>query len=298
MQLSIAFVTSRYEPRFQWFLDSLKGQIRPGDDIELLWCDLHFTGDGTGTNPEYKHFAPKPCVWSGPHRILKDNWWSKSNSINTCICLAKHDWLAFVDDRCVLGDHWLQSVREAQSKQRVVVGSYAKFHGMKVQNGKILDYGKLDGQDGRNYPKDHQVKVEPNAFFGCCWASPLEWLLEINGAEERMCGTSMEDIIMGYHLANAGHSIWYDARMFCFQDRTPDECGPVMRRSSRDRHPYDHSDRAWTALATIAKESRSNPDVNLRLWRDNAQIGLGWNPVVPNQLDWWNGKPIKEWDNL
>lgn len=297
MNLSVAFITSRYEPRFQWFLDSLKPQILSGDNIEILWCDLHFTGEPF-RDGNYVHFQPKPCVWSGPHRILKENWWSKSNSINTAICLAKHDTIAFCDDRCVLGPHWLDSVREAQSKQRVVVGSYAKYHGMKVQNGKILDFGKCDSSDQRQYAKDHQVKVEPNAFFGCTWVSPLEWLLEMNGADERLDGTSMEDIILGYHFVANGHSVWYDARMLCLQDRTPEECGPAMKRSSRQRYPYDKEDRAWRALERIAKQKRANPDFDLREMRTKVQNGEPFPPVDPNKLDWWNNQPIKEWDNL
>lgn len=239
---------------------------------------------------------PKPCVWSGPNRLTKDNWWSKSSHINTAICLAKHDWFAACDDRCVLGPLWLQSIREAMAGNYVVAGSYAKYHGMKVDGGKIIEHGKLDGEDGRQLAKNKPVPCQAASFFGCTWAAPLEWLLNINGASEQMDGTSMEDVIMGHHFTNAGYPLRYDSRMFITEDRTPDELGTPMRRSSRDKHPYDKNDRAWRALATIAKEKRANNGYDLRELRENILAGGEWPAVDPNAMDWWDGKPIKEWD--
>lgn len=295
MNLSIAFITSRYEPRFQWFLESLKPQIRSGDDIEILWCDLHFTGEGTGTNPEYKHFAPKPCVWSGAWKLTKDHWWSKASSLNSAICHAAHQRVAFVDDRCILGDHWLQSVREADDKGRIVVGSYAKFHGMKVGGGKILEQGKPDGADGRRYPRDHQIKCDPGAFFGCCWTAPLPYILEMNGVDERSHALGFEDVLTGMLFANNGHSIYYDGRFFVSQDRTPEECGPTMKRTSKERHPHDESDKTWTALKTWAKEKRSNPDFDLAELREKIQRGEPF-PHHNNlpAADWYDGMKIPE----
>lgn len=301
MNLSIAFVTSRKEPKLNWFLDSLMPQVRLDDKIEVIVCDLH-----CGEPRFFNHgpllvsvYEPKPCVWSGPHRLTKDNWWSKSNSLNTAICLAKHEWFAAVDDRCVLADTWLQSVREAQSKNRVVVGSYVKYHGMKVENGKILDYGKLDGVDGRSYPKGHQVKCGADGFFGCTWVSRLELLLEMNGIEERCHALGFEDVITGMRFINNGHSIYYDSRMFCFQDRTPSECEPIMRRTSKEKHPMDKTDKTWTALATWANEKRSNPDFDLRELREKIQRGEPFphHDGKPSH-DWFDNMPVKDFDNL
>jgi len=296
VNLSLGYITSRQKPCLEWFIDSLAPQLTAEDSVEILvitdypkteiyQLDLIFC-------------EPKPCVWSGNHRLTKDNWWSKSNSLNTFFCLCKYDYVALVDDRSVAGPQWMQSVRDAYAGNYLVLGSYAKYHNMKVSNGQIVEQGTFDGKDGRGYSVGGIHKAPPQHFFGCNWASPLEWILEINGAETRLDATSMEDIMLGHHFTNAGYLLKFDARLFITEDRTPSELGTPYRRSSRQRFNFDHQDRAWRALATFANDRRANPDFSLRDLRAAKQRGEPWPDVNPNAVDWWNGKPITDWDNV
>jgi len=80
--LQISYVTARDEPRIDWFLESLKRQLIPGDLVDVVIVDL-FQSTRVLTVPEglfVRHIEPKPTIWQGKHRITKDNWWAKSNA--------------------------------------------------------------------------------------------------------------------------------------------------------------------------------------------------------------------------
>ena len=60
-------------------------------------------------------------------------------------------------------------------------------------------------------------------MFGCTFALPLEWALQMNGFEEGCDGLSMEDVIFGLMLKNNGFRIDYDPQMRMIEDRTEGE---------------------------------------------------------------------------
>lgn len=289
MNLSVAYITARKEHHVEWMMDSLATQMRDGDRIEMLICDLHFDGVARF---EYKgmdviQFEPKPSVWAGRHRLTKEQWWDKPSQMNSAICMAKNTTLAFVDDRAVLGPEWLQAVRDSIAGNYLALGTYAKHHGMQVENGKIINHGRKDGEDRRGLPKTGTHRVHAGHFFGCCWAAPIEWILQVNGIEERCCALGFEDVITGHFIDNHNLMMRFDSRLLVTQDRTPSECGPVMKRTSKERFQYDQSDKTWTALKTFAKDKQANPGLNMREMREQVLGGK----TFPHH----NGQPSKDW---
>src|ERR1041385_5671507 len=119
--LTVVYVTARREPKIEWFFDSLDRET--GGDYSntkvvvvdsFLWSRdadmvrLAFYNDKTKLA-----VTPKPTIWQGEHRITKQDWWAKCNSMNTGICLCETEWIAFVDDRSVLSHGWLQCVQDS-----------------------------------------------------------------------------------------------------------------------------------------------------------------------------------------
>ena len=230
--LTIAYITSRSEPMFNWFLDSLSRQV--GKDsakviiVDSLKQERPITGDGI------VHVEPKPSIWQGKYRITKTDWWAVSNARNTALCLCETDWIAFLDDRCVLMPGWYDCLKQAIRHGYAVCGSYEKRAGMTVESGVIKHGGTVTGEDARIGNDNGVVRVPGGEWmFGCNFALPLEWALQVNGVDQTCDGLSMEDAIFGLQLQNNGFPIMYDKRMKIVEDRTPEHCGPVMRREDK-----------------------------------------------------------------
>ena len=299
MNLTIAYVTAREKPMFEWFLDSLRPQLK-GESVKVIvvdrlapFPDVRRTGD-----IPIRVVQPKPNIWGGKHRITKQEWWHASAARNTAICLCETDWLAFCDDRCVLAPTWLASVKEAMDRGYIVAGSYEKRQGMVVENGLITSAGGggiLSGEDCRL----NQVATLTAAsrcpgqwLFGCTLALPLEWALVVNGFEEMMDGLSGEDTMFGLMLQNNGYPIRFDPRMKMTEDRTPTELGDGMRREDKGVSPHDKS---HAALARFGRLKRTEHPWDLREIRKTMLAGGQWPSVdaFPKR-DWFDDQPISE----
>lgn len=304
--LTVVYITSRPESNYDWFLDSLINQAESlNEDIHIILVDYGLFLLPIDRKPHFRHHqittctqtSPKPTVWQGVHRITKSNWWAASNARNTGICLCQTDWIAFVDDRCVLTTTWLQSVREAMDGNYVVFGSYEKRHGMTVENGIIKHGGIVQAVDGRETYAMAEWKGEtPHACggewaFGCTLALPLELALQVNGYDENCDGLSMEDVIFGVMLQNNGFDLRYDYRMKIIEDRTPEHCGPAMIRRDKGISPNDKSHALLNSLKGL--KSSSHP-INLRQIRADVLAGkpfpAPWGPTH----DFWDHQPVSE----
>jgi len=294
VSLTAAFISCREQPKFRWFLDSLRNQ--GGNDAPIIFVD-GYSSRALGTIADgVLHVAPKPTVWSGPHRLTKDEWWSKSSSLNSAICLCKTDWIAFCDDRCVLNPGWLDSVREAMAGNYSVCGSYSKHSDLKVENGVVKNYGQLMGQDHRDRPGGAE-HFKHHWFFGCTFALPLEWALQVNGFEELLDGLGAEDTQFGSMLRANGFEMKYDPRMRVLQDRTPGECGPEMKKTSKRRYDHDKEAKDYKAIERFYGQKQSQHPINLREIRAKVLAGEPF-PHHGGQPshDWFDGQPIKDFE--
>jgi len=304
--LTIIYITSRLRPQFDWFYESLLAQ--GGKDVEVIFVDTFAERSATQQRFMFvegyniKHVPPKPTVWQGKHRITKQDYWAAANARNTGICLCRTEWIAFVDDRSVLMPGWLDAIREAMAGNYAVCGAYEKRHNMKVENGIIADTGQYDGTDPRSPGgRDHReslsllvpIKAPGSWWFGCTNALPLEWALKVNGYEEGCDSLSLEDCIFGMMLENNGLPIMYDARMKVVQDRTPSELGTPMRRTSKERHPKDKSDKGYAALRRFGQCKQTMVTPDLRGLRQHILNGGEWPIPAEPQLDWFDGQRIE-----
>lgn len=298
--LTIGFCTSRKEPRFEWFFDSLNAQ--GGSDCDVVVVDLHHgtperfdrVTAASKTFPRVWHVPPKPTVFQGSHRLTQSDWWAVSNSRNTALCLTRGEYVVWVDDRCVLQPKWLQGVREAMSGNYGLCGTYEKRVDMKVENGAIVHGGTVIGEDCRkSHAKGKIIRAYREWFFGGTLGMPTEWALSINGFDERMDSLSMEDVMCGIHLYNGGYMVRHDPRVFIIEDRTPSELGEPMKRSSKERWPHDEQDKTHEALRRFGKQNRADHYWDLRAIRERALRGEPF-PVGGPVTDWYDGQPISE----
>jgi len=304
--LTIIYITARYEPRVEWFLDSLYRQPG-GPDCKVIIVDPFRK---PAENASVRVVNPKPTVWQGPHRLTKQDWWAASNARNTGICLCETPWVSFLDDRSVLVPTWLEAVEAAMEGLYVVCGPYEKVHNLVVQMGRATEMDKLsdyctwdgkktDGKDSRvAYVEDHYLhhKHLSNPYnapgewtYGCSLALPLEWALQVNGFPETMDGASGEDYVFGLMLQNNGFPIKFDLRMKMIEDRTPGTLHPTMIRKDKGVSPNDRSH--W--LLDMHRPLRRAPHQwDLRQVRAAAMAGRGF-PVStwPNR-DPYDGEPL------
>lgn len=295
--LTVAFITSRETPEFDWFYQSLIKQSLSGDSaiiiIDALCGIQSYPGDH-----RILWSQPKPTVWQGSHRLTKSDWWAKSNALNTALCLCRTEFFAAVDDRCVLALGWMDSVREAMAGNYAVCGAYEKRVGMKVENGEIVDPGTVIGIDHRC--SNHLPRARhciPGWFFGCSIALPTAWAVQVNGWNELLDGLGAEDTHFGHMLANNGFDMRFDPRMKVIQDRTPGECGPEMKRSSKERFPHDTQDKGHKAIELFFGEKQSSHPWKIREIRENVLAGREWPSVEKYPcFDWYDGKPIEEFE--
>lgn len=303
MKLSIGFTTARHDDKVDWFLDSLAAQISADDELEVCVVSnfaLTYRNWSRDSWPkDLRIVMPKPNVWNGPHRLTKDEWWGVSSARNTFICLAKHPFIAMLDDRCVLLPGWLDAIRRAIEGNYAVFGAYEKRTGMRVENGVIVHGGIITGEDTREaHTKANNIptpfKCPGEWAFGCNLALPLEWALRVNGYEELMDGLSAEDVVFGKHLENRKLDLRYDPSMKIIEDRTPEELGTPMKRTSKERWPHDTEDKGHKALAMFCKEKQTLHQWNLRGLRHTVLNGGEFPIPTGPTRDWFDQMELKD----
>ena len=310
--LTVVLTTARDKPELDWFVDSLAseriqllnfgppphmgpyGLIVDGTDY---WLWNRFMTPG-GLNVFFSH--PKPSIWSGRHRITSQDWWSKSNSLNTAICLCRTDWIAFLDDRSVILPGWLDCIAEAMEGGYGVNGGYEKRRHMTVEDGVIKHGGIITAKDSRIQHMESNGLQNPLPHggewcFGCNLALPLEWCLAVNGFDETCDGISGEDTMFGLMLHNNGFPMKFDKRMMMIEDRTPGECGPVMRREDKGVSPNDKSHALLARLKGLKRALNEPCGWDLRQIRADVLAGKPF-PVPPEKehRDFYDGQLIKE----
>lgn len=296
MDLSIAIITSRTEPHIQWALDSLKRQFPDPCGIEVIVVSLHTLENAPTSDVfEVKYVKPKPNVWQGEFRKTPSDWWAKPSSINTFLCLARHEFVLMLDDRCVIQDGFADAVKAAMAGRYIMCGSYEKRTDMVVENGVIVHAGTVIGTDHRSGAPSN---CSGQWMFGCVTLAPLDWWLGINGSPEKCNGLGFEDAITGILFDNANRPMNFDSRAKIIEDRTVGGLlgDKPMHRESKERHPHDSGDKAHTLLRWArAGADRSDNDFDIRQMRLAVEKGDGF-PSVPEgeSFDWFDNQPLSE----
>lgn len=299
--LTLVVITSRPEPRIDWLLSSLYANRATHIDLiaEIIVVDALAPRDH---GPMVTTVAPKPTVWSGPHRLTQADWWSASNARNTGLCLTRTSHVCFLDDRLVLEHRWIDAVKDAIDGEYVAVGPYQKRTGMTVEHGIIRHGGIVTGEDHRlAYVKEHwsdprhkltnPYRCGGEWLFACCIVMPTEWALEVGGYDETCDGLSSEDTMFGLMLANNGFPIRYDTRLSVIEDRSPEHVGTVMLRKDKGVSPLDKSHKLLENLRNLKHASHQ---WNMRRLRCDALSGRPWPVPTEPSVDWYDGQPLKE----
>lgn len=298
MTLTIAFVTARHDPKVEWAINSLRRQVTDNDTLKRVIIVDHFwekepkkyfpLNAGSTTKGEIwiDSVLPKPTIWQGKDRLPEDEWWAKSNALNTAICLCETDWIAFCDDRCVLGPHWLEAVLNAMNGGYAVCGNYEKWANMQVTDGVITDSGTLLGTDTRD-----QDFHSTHRWYGGSCALPLEWCLMVNGWPELCDSVGLEDIMFGATLWLNGLPMYYDPKMLIIEDRTPGQIDGALKRANKGEAPNSKADKI---VEIFLDKKTSQNSFDIRDMRARVLRGEPFPPPSASHLDWFDGSEIKD----
>lgn len=287
--ITAVFVTSRREPHLEWFLDSLKLQA---DDVPVIVVDSNCAAPQPLSSTLF-WTPPKPTIWQGRHRITREDWWAKSNALNTGICLCQTDWIAFCDDRCVLQPGWFACIVEAMKGGYAVCGTYEKHAGVKVKDGMFVESSSLLGGDSR---RQAGRPARTQSWYGGSGAAPLNWCLKVNGFAEDFCDSlGMEDSVFGWNLTNNRFPVCYDSRMKIVEDRTPGQIDGALKRADFGLSPNDKS---HAIVARLRRQKTSLNSFDLRRLRASALGGNALPPPTAAPRDWYDGADIPAKFNL
>lgn len=246
--LTIAYLTNRRDCKVDWFFSSLARLVQEEQpDLKFQLVVIDFYAEEGGRSEEFAakflrtrlsencsliHKPPKPCVWSGPHRLTKVSWFSVSNVRNTALCYAPDGWIAYVDDLSVLMPGWLREVQHSMDNGYVSLGAYLKCNDVVVEDGRAITY-RLHQKDTRwdNASSDRH-SCGGDWMYGCSLVAPVQAFLDINGWGECLCdGLGFEDVCTGIVLGNTNkYAFRYNRNMLTLESEEDHHKEPAFRK--------------------------------------------------------------------
>lgn len=300
--LTIAYLTSRKDPKIEWFFDSMGNQTDAVDGITIsvIVVDFHYDErPGHFEASNIKHVACKPSVWQGKHRLTSVDYFAASNARNTALCHAQDGWIAYVDDLSVLMPGWMNAVREAMNGHKVVFGAYKKVKKLKVENGIAVSYEEFPGGvDSRwNSGRDGAPVVASGSWmFGCSLVAPVEAFLTVGGWPEALCDSvGGEDYVAGIMMQNSGYEFLYDRRMFTLESEEHHHEGTPMKRIDKGVSPRDKSHAILnTAMGGLRTHPNYFGEEGIRGLRQRILKGEQFPIAQVPEHDWWDAQPLRE----
>lgn len=326
--LTIAYITFRKFPRFEWFARSLRRELRSMPDVDhtrlqllvidgRLWETL--AGDaaaGIARKFEFhsaaieelpwldlQHTTPKPTPWQGPARQTTKDYFAAASTRNTAFMLAKNPHVVFVDDLSVLLPGWLKAHYYAAEHRMVLAGTTCKNKDIVVTNdGRIQSYVEYKpGRDSRlkliTAPGEWQ-RCPGSWLYGGTFSVPLELALDINGQDEIHDSIGGEDYDFGIRLERAGANISICRTCGTFEDEDGHHTeAPMVRLDKLWPHedgPYSSNRLLNDLLRHSGRLETKGNYFNLREVRETLKNG-GTFPQPPgNMRHWVDNQPLSE----
>lgn len=336
--LTIAYMTNRKDPLIKWFFDSLKNQLLTDqeDTLDILvidyWAQPH--GDWTEEDVErrrsefksvspfkFQHLPPKPSVWQGPHRLTQSNFFAASSARNTAICLAKSEYILFIDDLSVLMPGWLNEIKTAVQGGWAACGSYVKAEEMLVIDGvlkkikgvseeqsftaeslkDLMSQTRPGGVDSRFKHSAvrgwEPVEAGGSWLYGCSCLLPVEALLEIEGFDEDIDPMGGEDYCAGILMERLGVKFKYHPRMMSAES---EEGHSKDKRFLRQiKGAFSSADASIRMLRWVMDSKRLKGanywgDGGLRALREKVLNGDKFPVMTIPEHDWRDGQLLRE----
>jgi hypothetical protein len=319
MNLTICYVTGRKDPKAEWFFDSLHretGGDYSGIEIVVVdfWAEAQKPSDPWDVFdaaarlrgwlhvlrralPVARVSAPCGNVWQGPCRLTRENFFAKSNTLNTAIMLSRGPWIAMCDDLSVLMPGWLKAVRRAQDENYILCGTYEKRKNMVVENGEIISStDHPPGHDHRRaYAKDGQpIPAHASWFYGCSFAAPIEALLVVNGYPLDCDSMGYEDSVMGRTIAKHGYRMVLDPSALSVESEEDHHTGVQMRRVDPGISPRDKSHRMLEMYANVTRFDNYYGEEGLRGVRERVLAGAPLPVIRVPDREWFTGQLLSE----
>ncbi len=314
--LTIAYITARKDPKFEWFAQSLMREC--GGDvsgIKVLVIDFyaraHKPEDGwTEVDAANRlaeiyrvakfnvsHHAPIWNPWQGPHRLTKDNYWAKADYLNAAIALCATDWLAVVDDLSVLRPGWLAAAREATTWGGITCGAYRKVNNLVVKDGAVEGFtDHPSGTDARVrfYGVDGIHPCPGYRMYGCNFVAPIAVLLAVDGYPQMTNGLGYEDSECGKMIERTGVRFRFNPGMMIYEDEGLHHVGTNMRRSDPGVSPNDKSHAFITRAAALTRWPNHFGPGGLAAVRARVLAGEPLPVITEPQTEWFTGTPLTE----
>jgi len=301
--LTIVYLTCRKNPHFDWFFWALINQLGDHPTLKLKVVVVDHLAEERSIPDldiyrkvfDVVHTVQKPNVWSGKHRLTKDEWWSTSSDRNTGLLLAPDGHVAFIDDLSVAMPGWLTNVVQSMHLPGVMLGAYKKVKKLVVHKGDVVSYEDYPGgRDSRWNMGDNSGAVPSNGqyLFGCSLAGPVEAFLSVGGWPEWADGMGFEDVLMGCVMQNAGIRFYYNRKMLTLESEEDHHIDAPCKKCDKGVSPKDKSHSALN----IAKGSRYNHNYSgdIRAARARVLDGGTFPLCGDPQHDWYDSQPIRE----
>lgn len=304
--ITIVYLTSRREPKYSWFAESLTRQASQ----DFAWIKLvvvDFFAEEPGRSDviyapsglkDFVHCTPKPCVWQGKYRLTKRDHFAASNARNTGLCHCKDGYVAFVDDLSVLLPAWYSRVTKAITEGYIGLGAYKKVKKLVVEQGRVVSFEEFPpGNDPRlPHAQEEPVPANGSMHYGASLIGPVEAYLKVNGFDEDCDSLGSEDYICGLMLVKAGYTLKYDGKMMTYESEEDHHIGTPMHRFDVGVSPNDKS---HAILDFVLKGGRNTaPNYfgpgGIRALREKILAGEPFPIQQIPQHEWYAGTPLKD----
>ena len=313
--LTVAYVTCRIKPRFDWFAYSLAREIRTTSGIKAenlqilvidsrLWYDEKrredFAAIATIAGITIDHQPPKPSAWQGPQRQTSQDYFCAVNARQSAFAYARAEHIAFADDVGVLKPGWLRAHLHAMDQGVALVGTTSKVRQLQVaDDGAIVSFRPTPGGvDSRisQITSDWQ-RAPGDWLYGGTFSLPMRFALAVNGKDECYMGINGADYDFGLRLERFGTPIF--ATKSCGRYENKDDVEP--RAAQCNKHwkgvdgPYTNNYLINDLKRTTRTWTRGN-DYKLKEVRERVlKMGeAGFPEVKPNQRHWVDNQLLAE----